>query len=199
MTGGLCPTPSAVSYPCLGKGYWYMTQAEAPQEMVLSEQFKNMKSMIDLLKIEVSIGEQDTSTDIASIMENILSGESEEEVFARQEIGSTATKDYLNKPFALKAEDITWKASLLKGDGFTFPFYALLRVTDIESGEELTLNGGGATFVSVLWKLQQLSAFDGFENGRPLILVGKPTASGQTVVLLKPIAGSKRAAARAAK
>ena len=176
-----------------------MTQTPA-QDLQLSEEFRAMKNLIDRLKIETELGSSEGGfrTDVASIMENILRAETEDEVFARQDAGTVATKDYVNRPFRLTPEDVTWK---MTGPAFreagAFPFYALIKVTDVQSGDSLILNGGGATFVAVLDRLIQLGGLSGYENegGRTLMIVEKPVASGFSVLLLKPVATGKKASA----
>lgn len=158
----------------------------------LAEKYKFMKRLVGRLATEVSLDGGFSDEEIYGFMENILSAETEEEVFARQTMGDmVASKDYLNKPFYLTSENIKWMKSSFQGG---FPFYAILKVTDAESGAEVTIDGGGVSFCAVLAKLQDLRAFDGFEEtkGRPMQLIGKPTSSGNTVVLVQPLPTAAR-------
>jgi hypothetical protein len=138
--------------------------------------------------------------DALYIMDNILAAETEEELFARQEAGATAGRDFVNRPFRLLPENVTWKKS---NDGFIkqggFPFWALLRVLDMETDEYVVIDCGGKSVVAVLDKLLQFDdesrplqsrSFERFraEGGRPLQFVAKPVSSGQAVLLLKPVA-----------
>lgn len=160
--------------------------------MTVSDTNTALVRMIQSLAIEVSLPDEESSFDIGAIMDNILTAETEEEVFARQSLNTTATKDYTNKPFTLKGEDITWRKSAQAFiDQGAFPFFALFKATDTESGEEITLNGGGATFCAVLRRLQELGGFDDYPDGRPLMIVGKPTLSGQEVITLRPLSTPK--------
>jgi hypothetical protein len=168
-------------------------------DVAMPAQFAAIQNLMGKLTEAVNDPEAGSQYDIYSIMDNILAAESEEEVFTRQEAGSTASKDYINRPFTLLAENITWRktaaAYLEQG---AFPFYAMCRVHDVNEEEEVVLNGGGASFVAVLSKLQDFGALDG---KRQFMLVEKPVASGNTVILVKPVGKvpTARAAARSAK
>lgn len=154
--------------------------------------YPGMKAMCDdLARITEDTDSTQAGQDAASIMESILSAETEEGVFAAQEGGSLSTQDYVNKPFRLLPENVQFRKSTIEGQGL--PFYALMRVTDEETGDELVVNGGGNSFVSVLWKLIQLGALEGYgkSGGRMFMVAEKGTQSGFTVLLLKPLA-SKR-------
>lgn len=165
------------------------------QDVATQEQFPGIKTMVQRLEIESSIETNDDGlgTDVASILESILAAGSVEDVFKAQELGTIASKDFLMRPFNLRSEDITWRRST-QG---TFPFYALMRVTDLETGEQVTLNGGGITFVGIIYSLQNKGALDG--DGMDLMLWEKSTQSGNSVVLVKPVvpAPKTRAASKA--
>lgn len=164
---------------------------------VIEKKYAHVLNMVTALAEEASVpGASDF--DVDGFMESILSGETDEEVFGAQELASLASKDYLNAPFLLKADGIKWMRSTIAQG---FPFYALLMVTDQESGEEVVVNTGGMSSVSVIYRLEELNYFNADEHpdGRLLQFVGKPTSSGNMVVLIKPVAPVKRAAARAAK
>lgn len=133
-----------------------------------------------------------------TIMTNILSAETEEDIFGAQDEGMTSGKDYLNTPFRLDMGGISWRAS--SEDYITeggFPFYAIMNVTEIESGEEFALNCGGKSFVAVLRALQRremrgdLSFEDkpfarfAADGGRPFEIHGKKSGRG-TVLILRP-------------
>lgn len=176
-----------------------MSEAElAPVEAkVIEKKYAHLLNMVTTLNNEAMV-QGSSDFDIDGFMEQILAGETDEEVFGAQELGSIASKDYLNAPFFLKADGIKWMRSTVANG---FPFYALLTVRDQESGEEFMLNAGGMSATSVVYRLEELNYFnpEEYPEGRLLQFVGKPTASGNTVVLIKPVAPVKRAAARAAK
>lgn len=161
-----------------------MSEIETAAEtkvLTAKEKYPVLHRMVTQLAIETDLGERDY--DVESIMETILSGETAEEIFANQELGSIASQDYLGKPFYLKKEGITWMKSTLESGAF--PFFAMIRVRDLETDEEVTINGGGTSFVSVLWKLADVGWLD---DEKALILEGKQTGRGFTVVLVKPYA-----------
>lgn len=124
---------------------------------------------------------------LSNMIEKILKAEDENAIFAAVNEGTIATKDYLNNPFLLKRADITWKksAEVYRGE-FGFPWYALTQVTDLTTGERVTLNGGGWKYVFALWRLIETGSFDKYEEegGMPLVLTGRPTSAGYTVVLM---------------
>jgi hypothetical protein len=162
---------------------------ESNNKLEVKQKFPTLMRMVKQLATEVQL--QDREYNIESIMEQILSGESAEEIFQAQDLGSVASKDYIGRPFYLKTDGVTWMKSTLE-DG-TFPFYAMIRVRDLESEDEVTLNGGGASFVSVLWKLQDIGFLD---EEKALVLESKKTSAGYEVVLVKPYALPKSVKAK---
>jgi len=130
---------------------------------------------------------------IVKIMSGILGATDLNEVFAAANAGTTAGKDFLNVPFLLQGSelgengsDIQWKKSAaVYAEGNGFPWYTLAKVTDLQTGEQRTINCGGFTYVSVIYRLQELNAFDEFveQGGMPIILSGKQTGAGFTVVI----------------
>lgn len=173
-----------------------------PQELAERNGLSNLRLMVQQLEIEATIQDGDSIDAALDIMENILSATTEEELFEAQEAGTLSGKNYTNIPFRLRADGIEWKKS---GPGFVgeggFPYYCLLRISDMESTKTQVLTCGGKTFVATVRKLQQLQAFDRFdaEGGRPMQLVGKTVSSGFDVLLLKPLSAQPEAARRGAK
>ena len=162
-----------------------MTDVSTTEREALEKKFVNLRRMVNQLSTEVDL--EGPAFDVDAFMERILSGETEEEVFEAQELGSIATQDYLGKPFFLRPDDVKWMRSTIEDAARWFPFYAFLKVRDLESGEMVSLNGGGTSFVTVLWRLLDMGAFNGFEDdGRAFVLEGKKTGKGFDVVLLKP-------------
>jgi hypothetical protein len=172
-------------------------EMEPVEAKVIEKKYTHLHRMVSTLADEAAVAGS-SDFDIDGFMEGILAGETDEEVFGAQELSSLASKDYLLAPFYLKEEGIKWMRSTVTNG---FPFYALLTVVDQETGEEVAVNGGGMSFVSVLYRLQELNYFnpEEYPDGRLLQFVGKDTSAGYTVVLLKPVAPIKRATARAAK
>lgn len=131
-------------------------------------------------------GELDKS--VLNFMSRILAADDEDAIFAAANAGTTATKEFFNTPFLLKSTDIEWKrsaATYIEQGGF--PWYTLVRVTNMSTGEEMTLNGGGFSYMTTmykLWKTGILAKYDE-DGGMPLIMEPKATAKGFAVVLLK--------------
>lgn len=146
------------------------------------------KLMATLEEVAESTSEETHKFDIFSIMENILTAETPEELWERQEAGGISSKDYINQPFQLLADNLTWRRSQLQGSSTTFPFYAMLRVHDMATDTEKIINGGGFSFVSVLSKLQEWNMLT---DEYTYQLVEKQTSNGYNVVLIKPVAGPK--------
>lgn len=125
---------------------------------------------------------------ILEIMSGILNADSEDAIFAAANAGTTSGKDFIDNPFMLKSEAIQWKksAAAFQEQG-GFPFYALMRVMDMMTGELRVLNCGGLSFLTTLWKLAQLGVIAQYDDngGMPLVLTEKAASSGYTVLLLK--------------
>lgn len=168
-----------------------MTQAIQPMASLTE-----VRTLLTRLQNEVQFAEESGGTAL-SIMESMLAAESEEELFDRQEAGAISSKDFVLRPFRLLPENIQWKKSnqaFVEQGGF--PFYALITVTDMETGERVVIDTGSPSCISVLSKLVEFDeetrpkrSFEPFreKGGRPLQFVGKPVASGNTVILLKPV------------
>jgi hypothetical protein len=149
-------------------------------------EFPHLRRMIEQIAMEVALPENQTF-DVGAFMDNILGAESAEEVFKAQILGSTATKDFTDRPFVVRDEDIWWATSTITETG-AFPYYVMMKVIDTETQEEVTLNGGGSTFCAVVRRLQELDFFKQYPDGAPLMLLGKSTQKGNEVIMLKPLA-----------
>lgn len=132
------------------------------------------------------------------ILESMLGAENEEALFSAQEATTVASKDFIEIPFRLQAEDIRWYASApnyVEQGGF--PFYALLTVTTIQHGDRVVVNAGGLSVIGILRKLlewEETKPADekpfapyADEGGKPLQFVSRATNGGFNVVLLKPV------------
>lgn len=163
------------------------TESDGTTTVAIPDAYPRIAAMMQRLSLETSVGENDDFRyDIAEIVENILNADTDAELFERQEIGSIASKDYTGKPFYLDKSGITWKRSALDG---IFPFYALLRVTDMETGEVRVINTGGATCIAVLDSLVMRGYLD---EEKGLMFVEKATASGYSVIMVRPVPTGKR-------
>jgi len=156
-----------------------------------------LRAMVIALANEVRAADTSNDEFVMGLLERILSAETPEDIFAAQEnAGSMAGKDFTMRPFLLKEEDILYRASNLEKG---FPFYALLKVTELQTGEEVMLNCGGKTFMAVLYGLRESGYFSaekgGTPEGRGFML--KETASGEGAYLsLLPFAGAAKPAAK---
>lgn len=156
-------------------------------EVAIREDYTHVHQMLSRLSIEASLesNEQSAREIQLSIMEQILSAETEEDVYAAQEAGTTGTKDFVGIPFRVREADIAWRRSGVEGGGF--PYYAVLNATRLDTGEAITLSGGGITFVAALDRLLSLDTFRAHEEdgGKPLIITSKTTGKGYEVLMLK--------------
>lgn len=149
-----------------------------------------------------SRAQQASGSDAAmSIMESILGATDEEDVFRNAEAGTIASKDFLEIPFRLKYDGIAWHRSADRYiEAGQFPIYAMLTVTRVDTDERVVINAGGLSVTAVLFRLSQFEAdasreedakpFSPYaaDGGRPFQFVGRATQSGNTVVILKPVA-----------
>jgi len=142
----------------------------------LEETHPGLAAMIRGLAVEASFAETngDAETFVLNIMEGILSAESEDEIFEAQEAGGTSGKDFANRPFTVNDSGIVWRISNIENDK-GFPFYAMMTVTEIATGEEVTLTCGGKTFVCVLRALQMKGAL---KEPKPLVIISTPSPNG---------------------
>lgn len=133
-----------------------------------------------------------------SIFNSIMAATSEAEVFDAAEAGTTASKDFVNKAFRLQRYDIKWQKSAAQyTEQGSFPFYTLLTVTDMEDGEQKVINCGSPSVIATLLRLSELEdddtvaekPFKPFEadGGKPMQFVEKAAASGNNVILIKPV------------
>lgn len=154
--------------------------------------YPHLAGMLQDLEHRAEAALADPGEDIATqIMERILAAGDEAELFELQEAGTISGQDFIERPFTLHGDGIRWQKS---NPGFVaagaFPFYTLLTVQDAQTGETLTLNTGGKTLLTVLWKLESLHGFDpvNWPNGRPFMLLSHPTQVGYSWLSLKPLA-----------
>lgn len=148
-----------------------------------------IRRLINKLSIEASLpSETGGGIDVQlDILESILAAESEEEVFERQTLGGISSKDYVNIPFRLRSEGIDWKRSAFQGSK-NFPYFMLLHVVEMGSGEEKVITAGGVTTVGVMARLQELDSFAAWEpEGKPLMFVSKTAMSGYDYLLVQPV------------
>lgn len=140
------------------------------------------------LEIEATMDDSEGNLAVMQIMEAILTADSEEAVLAAANAGTLSSKEW-DRPFWLRGDDITWKISgALYRNPKRWPFYALCRIGDMETGEKHVMTGGGATFCTVLYRFQKLGVFDKPEyadTGYPMFLMKKAAGQGEVVIPTK--------------
>jgi hypothetical protein len=131
----------------------------------------------------------DRSSAQFAIMDAILKATSLDELLKAADAGTLSGQDYTGKPFLLHSDNVEWHRSATNyiGDG-GFPYYALLRVRDFTTQNEVVLSCGGFGFVASLETMLRLGIIQGYDEqgGMPLQLRAKPTASGYSVLILEP-------------
>jgi hypothetical protein len=149
-----------------------------------------------LRKLNLNAGTE-TNTAQFAIMAGIQQATTLDEIFAAANAGIVSGEDFTNRPFLLRSDGFEWKRAARQfiQDG-GFPFYCLLRVTEISTGEVVTLGCGGWSFVATVDALDKggyLEAYDA-QGGMPLMIQAKTMkGSGYDVLLLVPAAGAVQA------
>lgn len=143
--------------------------------LVPSNAYPKLRQMLDILRLE-SAQSNRGSEFVMEIMERILAAESFEQIFAEQESGMVSGKDFAGRPFLLHGDNIEVMPSRFE----SLPFYFLLKVTALDTGEEVVLNCGGMTFVATLHGLRQNGYFENpeYPDGRTLVLSATPSPQG---------------------
>jgi len=166
-------------------------------ELVQEKDYPALRHMMQILTMEAESAPDDNADEfVMSLMEKILSATTPEEIFAAQDSGMRSGQDFAGRPFYLAAQDISIRRSSIQEGGL--PFYAMVKVTEIATGEEHVLNCGGKTFMSTLHGLRQIDYFnvtDEFPFGRSMTIIATPSPKG-AYLSLKPfrmVAASSRA------
>jgi hypothetical protein len=150
---------------------------------------EKVRNLIRALKLNATF---DTGQAQLSIMDRILAAETEEEIFAAANAGTVSGKDLAGRPFVLVSDNVEWKTSAeqYRTQG-AFPFYALIRCTALDTGDEVVADCGGYSFVATLWALTSRGFLQAYEEqgGMPLVIEAKRMTSGYDVLLLQPYRG----------
>lgn len=159
-----------------------------------------IRNLFEKLEIESTMLD-DSPVSAYSIAEKILSADTEEAIFEAANAGTTAGKNYVNRPFRLHENNISVRESNrddLDG-GLIDPrtgkqFYVLLSVTDLETGNDDVLNCGSPSIVTTLLALRDGGHMAKYndEGGMPLMITSKPTGNGE-VLILKPFRAANAA------
>ena len=148
-----------------------------------------LRTMLRQQSIEASLVETNGANAdfVFDLMEKILAAETAEEIFAAQDSGMLSGKDFAGRPFYLTADNISiLKSTITEGDGL--PFYSVLKVVEIATGEEFVVNCGGKTFMTVLHGLRRINYFnvtDEQPNGASVVILATPSPKG-AYLSLKP-------------
>lgn len=161
--------------------------ADAPTtDVVAPRDLSAIRNVLGTIRQEIELsGTGEYESMVLGILNDIATAETEEELFAAQDLPPmTAGKDFLNIPFRLLEENIAWRPSTLTDDWF----FAILQVQRMDTGEWVTVDCGGKTFVTILRKLQLMDGFKRFadEGGRPLMLTAKGSEGNQPL-FLRPV------------
>ena len=167
---------------------------EISESQAVEVRHEPLREMVLRLGAETNLQQEeireDTEDFVFGILDNILSAETEEEIFDAQDAGSTSGKDFLDRPFTLHEDGLTFrKTSILQEN--VFPYYAQMRVAEISTGEEYFITCGGLSVVAVLFALRQHGSLN-VDGGKALVFRGKPTQSGMTRLEIRPAKMPKR-------
>ena len=147
-----------------------------------------MRTALERISMEATSEKAEFSQeDLADFMESIFTAQTAEEVFANQELTGESSKTFLNTPFWLDVNGVTWVKSTIE-NGSVFPYYARLKVSRADSETELTVSAGGNSVIAAISRLQDIGYLD---KPQCLQFVEKATSGGNTVVKLMPVAVAK--------
>jgi hypothetical protein len=133
-------------------------------------------------RISLEIGTaQNSGSFVMDLLENILSAETPEEIFEAQQVGNINGQDFADRPFVFHPDDVQWMPSTKGGQ---VKFYAMMRVKEYETDEELTVACGGLSFMVTLESLRIKGYFK--DGPRTMVIRTKKTNSGTDVLLLMP-------------
>lgn len=129
---------------------------------------------------------------VMDLMDRIIAADSIEAVFAAQEAGMTSGQDFANRPFIIdKIDHSIWRPSKQANiDQGGYLVYAVFKATDYGTGDEVTLNCGGKTFVATLYSLMERGFFQEEYAGRApdgqCMMITSHEASGGAYLQLQP-------------
>lgn len=144
---------------------------------------------VNAMQLEASSGD-DTDFDPSEILGSILGAETFEEALERQNQTLLAGKSIVGRAhrindFALRPSDDKYS-----DNERSLGVYAVVKATDIETGEDFTYGVGASNVLAILWQARQFGRIPGdfvlssreVKRGELLSLkpVGKRTIKGQT-------------------
>jgi hypothetical protein len=135
---------------------------------------------------EVETGERSSADEfVLDIMEAILAADTVEGIFAAAESGGVSGQDFVNRPFNLAGDGLTFPLSAKQyREAGGFPFFARAIVTDIATGETVTVSCGGKSVVAIFYALELKGFLVG--DGQNLVLVERDTESGYSALSVRP-------------
>ena len=142
------------------------------------------------IDIESSLDDSGGNAATLEIMAAILRAGTAEDVFAASNAGAVSAKDFVGIPFKFHTKDLSWKrsAAVFRENG-NFPYYMLVRCTNLQTGEEFVMTCGAPSVIAVLFQLGRLGELeknDETDGGSSFILDSKPVSSGFSVLLIRP-------------
>lgn len=127
---------------------------------------------------------------LMELMAGILNADSVDALYAAQNPnegnGLVASKEFLDVPFIIESDNITWRLSdekYQKNNG-GLPFYAILNVKKMEDNTPVAVDAGGLTVVTSLFTMQKKGWLDA---PRGMKFVGHEGSNGTYITLL-PVA-----------
>lgn len=160
-----------------------VAEQEERKPIDLTQVPERVRQLVDRLKLSSTF--QNTASIQLGIMDQILSATSEDEIFAAANAGTIAGKDVAGRVFLIHEHDWMRSAPGYIAQG-AFPFYALCKVTFLDTGDNAVVNCGGFTFVSVLDALDRNGHLEKHPDGYPMVLEVRQTQNGMDVVIPRP-------------
>lgn len=149
----------------------------------LADKFPALYDMTQALQQHIDQSPSSESF-VMSVMERIAAADSFDSIFASQDSSMVAGQDFLNRPFMVEsAKDIDWRRSTIESNDFSYPYYAVLNVTELSTENRVVLRCGGSTFVTTLYSLWSRGYFT---EPRALMILGHDTGNGFTYLTLTP-------------
>ena len=155
--------------------------ATGVEDSAMEETHPALVTMIRQMKASAAMVTQ-SGDFVMDLMEKILQADTFEDIFDAAESGMISGKDFAGRPFVVASADAVQIRPSNKTENGGFPFYAVLNVTEIATGEETVINCGGKTFMPTLWALLTKGYF---EEERALTILSVPSDAG-AYLLLKP-------------
>jgi hypothetical protein len=164
---------------------------ESSTDLVERNNIREMVLTLHQRLSETDNGERSSADEfVLDIMEAILSADSVEGIFAAAESGGVSGQDFVNRPFNLTEDGLNFPLSAQQyREAGGFPFFARATVTDVATGESVTVSCGGKSVVAIFYALKEKGFLKG--EGQNLVLVERDTDSGYQALSVRPYVVSK--------